>query len=406
MTFSKSSLVAAGLAGMLLAAGPAAAQDIKIGALMPMTGDLQAFGPSSMSGIELALKEINAQGGLLDGRTLTVVVGDTQTAAQTAVDAAQKLVNVDSVVAIVGALSSGNSGPVATSVTGPAGIPQVSSASTAPVLSDIDDKDFFFRTVPADSLQGVVLAQVAKAEGFENVSVLYINNDYGEGLATAFTGAFKAKGGSIAANLAYEPGNASYRGELQNAAGDGAEALVLIGYPENGVAILRQSLEGGFFDSFIFTDGMKTPDIISAIGADFMDGSIGTAPQAVADSPAAATFRSAYEAEYGELPPKPFIDTAYDAAFVLALAIEKAGSTDGAAIRDALREVSSAPGMEILPGEWEKAKAAIAAGDDIDYVGAGGAQDFDSKGDVPGTFAFWAIEGGEIVTREVLAPEM
>lgn len=406
MTFGKSSLAAAAVAGLLLAAGPVAAQDVRIGALMPMTGDLQAFGPSSLSGIELALKEINAQGGLLDGRDLTVVVGDTQTAAQAAVDAAQKLVNVDRVVGIIGALSSGNSGPVATSVTGPLGIPQVSSASTAPVLSDIDDNDFFFRTVPADSLQGVVLAQIAKAEGFETVSVLYINNDYGEGLSTAFSGAFAAEGGSIAANLAYEPGNASYRGELQRAAGDGAEALVLIGYPENGVAILRQSLEGGFFDSFIFTDGMKTPDVISAIGADFMNGSIGTAPQAVADSPAAVTFRDAYEAEFGELPPKPFIDTAYDAAFVLALAIEKAGSTDGAAVRDALRQVSSAPGVEILPGEWEKAKAAIAAGDDIDYVGAGGSQDFDAKGDVPGTFAFWAIEDGEIVTREVLAPKM
>ncbi len=407
MTFGKSSLAAVGLAGALLAAGPAAAQEIKLGALLPMTGDLQAYGPSSLTGIELAMKEINAQGGVLDGQELTVVVGDTQTAAQAAVDTAQKLINVDGVVAIIGALSSGNSGPVATSVTGPAGIPQVSSASTAPVLTDIEDNDFFFRTVPTDSLQGVVLGQVARdAQNLDTVSILYINNDYGEGLANAFAEAFEAEGGTVAANMAYEPGNASYRGELQSAATGGAEALVLIGYPENGIAILRQSLEGGFFTRFVFSEGMKTPDVVSAIGADFMNGSVGTSPQAVADSPAAVTFREAYEAEFGELPPKPFIDSTYDAAFLLALAIEKAGSTDGTAMRDALREVSRAPGVEILPGEWEKAKQALAEGQDIDYVGAAGSQDFDTNGDVPGTFAYWAFEDGQIVTREVISPQM
>jgi ABC-type branched-subunit amino acid transport system substrate-binding protein len=373
---------------------------------MPMTGDLQAFGPSSLSGIELAIKQINEAGGVLDGRDLGVVVGDTQTAAQAAVDAAQKLVNVDNVTGMIGALSSGNSGPVATSVTGPTGVPQISSASTAPVLSDIEDNDYFFRTVPADSLQGVVLAQVVKGQGMDTVSVMYINNDYGEGLATAFQNAYAEEGGSIAASLAYEPGNASYRGELQNAAGDGSEALVLIGYPENGVAILRQALEGGFFQNFVFTDGMKTPDIIDAVGAQYMNGSIGTAPQAVTDSPAAMAFKDAYNAEYGELPPKPFIDSAYDAAFLLALAIEKAGSTDRTAVRDALRDVANPPGTEIMPGEWEKAKQALANGEDVDYVGAAGSQNFDDKGDVPGTFAFWAIENGEIVTREVLSPDM
>jgi ABC-type branched-subunit amino acid transport system substrate-binding protein len=405
MTLGKSSLAAVGLAGALLAAGPAAAQDVKLGALMPMTGDLQAYGPSSLSGIELAIKQINEQGGLLDGRNLSVVVGDTQTAAQAAVDAAQKLINVDEVTGVIGALSSGNSGPVATSVTGPAGVPQISSASTAPVLSEIEDNDYFFRTVPADSLQGAVLADVAMSQGHDTVSVLFINNDYGEGLATAFGRNFEKHGGTVAASLAYEPGNASYRGELQQAATGGAGALVLIGYPENGIAILRQSLEGGFFEDFIFTDGMKTPNIIESVGAQYLNGSIGTAPAAVEDSPASIAFREAYNAEYGELPPKPFIDSAYDAAFLLALAIEKANSTDRTLVKEALRMIATPPGTEILPGEWEKAKQALAAGEDIDYVGAAGSQNFDQNGDVPGSFAFWAIDGGEIVTREIVTPD-
>lgn len=398
-------VLAGALASGLLAAGTAAAQDVKIGALMPLTGDLQAYGESSFNGVKLAVEEINAQGGVLGGRNLAIAVGDTQTQAQAGIDAAQKLVSVENVTGIVGALSSGVSGPVATSVTSQTGVLQISSASTAPLLSEIADNDFFFRTVPHDALQGVVLAQIAREQGLEKVATLYVNNDYGDGLASSFKTAFEKAGGSVPASLAFEPGNASYRGELQRAAENDAEALLLIAYPENGVTILRQALEGGFFSKFVFTDGMKAPEIIGAIGAQYLEGAFGTAPQAIADSPAAENFKAAYEKAFGELPPKPFIDSAYDATFLLALAIEKAGSTDRVAVRDALRAVANPPGEQILPGEWTKAREALAAGKDIDYVGAAGSQDFDALGDVPGTYAFWQIKDGEIVTVDIRTPK-
>jgi ABC-type branched-subunit amino acid transport system substrate-binding protein len=245
---------------------------------------------------------------------------------------------------------------------------------------------------------------VVNEKGVKNVAVLYINNDYGEGLAKAFATAFEAKGGKVAANLSFEPGNASYRGELQKAAEGKPEALVLIAYPENGNIILKQSLEEGFFKAFIFTDGMKAPEVISAIGAANLNGSFGTAPEAVADSPAAKRFKDAYQKEFGELPPKPFIDSAYDATMLIALAIEKAGSADRKKIHDALRDVANPPGEPILPGEFAKAKELIKAGKDIDYVGAAGAQDFDKHGDVGGTFAHWDIEDGAIKTVKVFAP--
>ena len=218
--------------------------------------------------------------------------------------------------------------------------------------------------------------------------------------------AFTDKGGEVTAMLAYEPGNASYRGELSKAASEGAEALVLVGYPENGITIIRQALEEGYFQNFVFTDGLKAPEIIESIGAQYLNGSAGTAPQAMADSTSHERFTTAYEAEYGELPPKPYIDTAYDAAYVLGLAIEKAGSTDGVAVRDALRDVANAPGERILPGEFAKAKEMLAAGKDIDYVGASGSIEFDAEGDVSGTFAHWEIEDGAIVTKKVFEPTM
>ncbi len=389
-----------------LAVGSAHAQDaLEVGALMPMTGDLQAYGKTSFSGVELAAEEINAAGGVR-GQELAIQVGDTQTRPQAGTDAAQKLISIDGVEGIVGALSSGVTIPVAQSVTSEEGVPQISPASTSPVITDLDDNDFMFRTVPSDAFQGRALAQIVDEKGFATVSTLYINNDYGEGLAQSFREAFEDRGGSVAASQAYEPGNASYRGELSQAASDGAEALVLIGYPENGITILRQALEGGHFQEFVFTDGMKAPEIIDAIGAQYLNGAAGTAPQAQTDTAAAEHFRQAYKASYGEVPPKPYIDTAYDATYLLALAAEQAEGTGGDAVRDELRSVANAPGEVVLPGEWERARQLIADGKEINYQGASGDVEFDGNGDVGGSFAHWVIRDGEIVTDKVFTPAM
>jgi ABC-type branched-subunit amino acid transport system substrate-binding protein len=289
-------------------------------------------------------------------------------------------------------------------VTSKEGIPQISGASTSPVITDLDDDDFMFRTVPSDAFQGRALAEVVAENGLSNVSILYVNNDYGEGLADSFEAAFEEHGGSVEQRNAFEQGNASYRGEVSGAANGDPEALVVIGYPESGITILRQALEGGHFDRFVFTDGLKAPEIIDSLGAEVLEGSFGTAPQAMTDTDSAEHFRSAYEGEYGEVPPKPFIDTAYDATWVLALAAQAAGSTDGEAVRDALRDVANPPGEQILPGEWNKAMELLADGQDINYSGASGSVDFDDNGDVSGTFAHWVIRDGEITTEKVFEP--
>mgnify|MGYP000255788500 CR=1 FL=1 len=396
-------LAAAALVAVAGSAAHAAEGPLKIGALVPMTGDLQAYGQTSLNGIELAAKQINEAGGVL-GEDLEIVLGDTQTRPQAGIDSAKKLVSIEGVSGIVGALSSGVTIPVAQSVTSKEGVPQISGASTSPVITGLEDNDFMFRTVPSDAFQGRALAEVVDRDGLSTVSIIYVNNDYGEGLADSFAAAFKERGGEIAERVGYEKGNASYRGELSTAASGGAEALVMIGYPQNGTTIIRQALEGGFFDRFVFTDGLKAPEIIDAVGAQYLEGSYGTAPQALDDTAAAKTFRSGYEGAYGELPPKPFIDTAYDATYVLALAAQAAGSTDGAAIRDALREVANPPGEQIVPGEWDKAVELLAEGEAINYTGASGSIDFDAKGDVGGSFAHWVIRDGKIVTDRVFTP--
>lgn len=402
MSLKRAALGAASALVLAASAGTATAETaLKIGALVPLTGDLQAYGETSLNGIRLAEKHINENGGVLNG-DVEVVVGDTQTTPQVGVDSAQKLVNIEKVSGIVGALSSGVTIPVAVSVSAQAGVPQISGASTSPEITTLADNDFLFRTVPTDAVQGIALSDITQAAGHKSVGILYVNNDYGKGLADAFVDAFTKAGGAVSGSVAYEKGQASYRGELQRAVGDGADALVLIGYPENGITILRQALEGGYFTKFVFSDGMKAPKIIDAIGAQYMNGSVGTAPASAGEANEA--FKKLYEQTYGELPPKPYIDSAYDATILLALAAEQAGSADPKQIRDALRKVANPPGVEVMPGEWKKAKELLAKGEDIDYVGGAGPVNFDNNGDVVGTYAEWVIEDGKIVTRRIFTP--
>ncbi len=385
------------------AASAASGKTYNLGALLPLTGDLQVYGNASLKGVKLAVDQINNQGGVLGGK-LAVSVGDTQTKPQAGTSAAQRLVSVDNVFGIIGAMSSGVTIPVAQSVTDSASVPMLSPASTSPKITGLDDNDFLFRTVPSDAYQGVALGEVVAENNIKNVGTMYINNDYGEGLANAFKDAFAKKGGTVSAQVAYDPGNASYRGELAKAAAKGATALALIGYPENGITILKQAIEGGYFTKFIFTDGMKSPKIISAVGAQYLNGSIGTTPEALASSNSAQMFKDAYNKAYGELPPQPYIDTAYDGTFVLAMALEKAGKNNGTAVRDQLRAVANGPGTDIYPGQWAKAKQLIDAGKPVHYVGASGPVDFDKNGDVSGTFGYWKIANGKIETVRVFQP--
>lgn len=387
-----------------MATSATAAESFKIGAIMPLTGALQAYGETSAKGAQLAAKEINAAGGVL-GQPLEIKIGDAQTLPQAGVDVANKLVNVDGVTAFVGALGSGVTIAVNQSVGKDNKIPQISPASTSPEITTLDDGDYLFRTTPSDAFQGVAMAQVATDRGGEDYAVIYVNNDYGKGLADAFKEAYEKAGGKVTAMTAYEEKQSSYRSDLKKIYGKGeTQNLMMVAYVSDGETILRQSLEGGMFDSFLLSDGMKSADIIKNLGAENIEGAVGTASQAEEGSEAAQRFTKAYNEEYGENPPEPYIDNTYDAVYLLALAAEKAGSTDGTAIRDALRDVANPPGEEILPGDWAKAVELIAAGKDINWTGAIGNEDFDENGDISGTYAEYEYKDGEIVINRIFDP--
>lgn len=375
-----------------------AAEALKIGALLSFTGGLASFGPAIYNGVELAVTEINDSGGV-NGKPVELVKGDDGTSPQQALTEAQRLVDVERVKAIIGALPSTASLQVAETVTGPAGILQISPASSSPALTDANDDDFLFRTTISDAAQGIVLSNLAVDEGLDTVCSLYVNNAYGKGLSTAFTAAFEAAGGTVTKEVPHEENLPTYATELGECAG--ADALVAIAYPASATTFLREAKEGALFQNYLFVDGTKDPAMFTNLTYSAFDAQRGTSPSSL-PTESATSFGERYAAAYGELPPKPYIKEAYDATYLIALAAQKAGSTDGTAMRDALRDVSNAPGTDISPGPdgWAAAVTALAAGDDINYEGTGELE-FDDNGDpLVGAIEWWHVDAaaGTLVT--------
>lgn len=392
------------LAGCRSDDGSLSGEPVKIGALMDFTGDLAEYGPPMDDAIKLAAKHVNDAGGVLNGRPIEIVSEDGGTNDVISVDAARKLVTVDGVSALIGALGSGFTLAVANAVTVPNQTLQISPSASAPSITLVDDNDFLFRTNVSDSFQGVILADLANALGYDSVGVMHINNAYGQGLADQFAESFEALGGT-ATVVSHEDGQPSYASELARATANDPDALVAVSYPVNGALYVREAIDGGDADTFLFVDATKSADLISAVGADALEGTYGTAPGALETS-ASAQFAGDYEAEY-ERSPGPFTAQSYDAMALVALAVEVAGSDNSAAIRDALRQVSGPPGVEIGPGQAELARALqlIRDGQDVNYQGASGPVDLDANGDVVGAMEVWRIAGGQIVSEQVVTAQ-
>ncbi|HED14693.1 MAG TPA: amino acid ABC transporter substrate-binding protein, partial [Gammaproteobacteria bacterium] len=267
-------------------------------------------------------------------------------------------------------------------------------ASTSPALTTLKDRDLVFRTTPSDAYQGAVMARLLKSKGIHDIAITYLNNDYGKGLSSALAKNFKAIGGKVVANEAHEDGRSDYRAELGSLASAGSQNLVVLALADgSGQTILRQAVESGDFTQFIGGDGMVSNSLIKAVGADNLKTMIGTKPGTPNIAGAGIYGKAARAA--GQDPNAVFGAQAYDAAFLLALAVEKNGNNHREGLSKALRAIASAPGEVILPGEWKKAKALLKAGKDINYEGATGSLEFDAAGDVPGVIVEMAIKDGE-----------
>ena len=394
----KKLLLASTLIAAMTGSAIAAGDDIKIGVLLGFTGPIESLTPDMADSAELAFKEASDSGMFMGGKKIIPVRADStciDSGAATA--AAERLISSEGVAAIVGADCSGVTGAVANNVAVPNGVVMVSPSATSPGLSTIKDNGFFFRTSPSDARQGQVLAAVLKSRGVTEVAVTYTNNDYGKGLADSFGGAFKAVGGKVSITAAHEDGKADYSAEVGALSAAGSKYLAVFGYlDQGGKGIIQASLDSGAFENFVLADGMIGDSLIQAIGED-LNGAVGTI--AGAQSKGAATYQD-MATKAGIKKDGPYVGESYDAAALIALAMQAAGSSDRAAIQSKMMMVANAPGEKIMPGEIAKGLKILSGGGDIDYVGATNVE-FNEVGEVFGTFKEVEVKDGKFETIKI-----
>jgi branched-chain amino acid transport system substrate-binding protein len=275
----------------------------------------------------------------------------------------------------------------------------ISPSATSPGLTTLDDKGLFFRTAPSDARGGQILADITKDTKVSNksigsVAVTYTNNDYGKGLADVYAAAVKAHGITVTLVAAHEDGKADYSAEVATLAAAGGDALAVIGYvDQGGKGMIQASLDSGAFDAFILSDGMIGDSLTEAFGS-ALNKSFGSLPGSLGKG--AGIFTTVATAG-GVDPSGPYTGESYDAAALIALAIQAGGSADRSSIAGNVMSVANGPGIKIYPGELGKALGFLAAGKAIDYEGATGVN-LTSVGEASGSFLEKEIENSKFRT--------
>ena len=363
-------IVVLGLAAAFMATQKKAVVEggsVKIGVLLGFTGPIESLTPDMAAGAEMAMAEASKSGKFLGGAAIESVRGDsTCVDAAAATATAERLITSDKVVAIMGADCSGVTTAVLQNVATAKGVVMISPSATSPALSTIEDNGLFFRTSPSDARQGQVLAEVLREKGVKSAALSYTNNDYGKGLADSIQSNFEAVGGKITISASHEDGKGDYSAEAAALSQAGGDVLIVAGYlDQGGKGIIQASLDAGAFGTFVLPDGMIGDSLPEAIGSD-LNGSYGTLPAAQGDG-VALFEKLASEAGFK---PGPYAPQSYDAAALLIMAMQAAGSTESNTFKAKIMDVANAPGEKINPGELGKALEILAAGGDVDYVGA------------------------------------
>ncbi len=404
---------AAALLAPLAAQAQAPACTHTVGMVVSLTGAAGRFGQAASKSVELAFNELNKAGGAagIAGCKLGIDLRDAQSQGSVAVDQARQLVDLKKVPAIIGGIISSVSIPIITSVTGPAGVVQISPASTSPTLTKLGvegkTNGWFFRTITSDALQGTAAAKYALDQGLKDIAIIHVNNDFGVNMLAEFRRAYEALGGKIRSVTPYNPQQPSYAAEVTSAMKADAPALYFIGYPGDGTTIIRTWVQQGGPQRFLFNDGMNAADFIKGVGPQFLNNAIGTS-SGTTKTASTEFFAQAYPAMSGGFDAgAPAADRAFDAAAILGLAIAHAGKFEAAAIRDSIRKVTE-PGGEVVnagPAGFARALQLIKDKKPVRYVGVIGAVQFDKNGDIVGPFRTWKLVNGEVTTVGQMSTE-
>ncbi|HLP90764.1 MAG TPA: ABC transporter substrate-binding protein [Nostocaceae cyanobacterium] len=388
-------------------------QGLKIGSLLPTTGDLASIGQQMVGSIPLLVETVNACGGV-NGQPVSLVEVDDQTDPKAGAAGMTKLATLDKVAGVVGSFASSVS-TAAISVATPNKVMLVSPGSTSPVFTEKaqkgDYKGFWARTAPPDTYQAAALAQLAKKKGFNRVSTAVINNDYGVGFEKAFVETFEKLGGTVVNKdkpVRYDPKAQSFDSEASAAFAGKPDAVVAVMYAETGSLFLKSAYQQGLSKGVqvMLTDGVKSDTFPEQVGKSpdgkyILAGAIGTVPGS--NGKGLEAFNKLWQDKKGK-PPGEYAPQAWDAAALLALAAQAAKENTGVGIAGKIREVSNAPGVEVT--DVCEGLKLLKEGQDINYQGASGNVDIDANGDVIGSYDVWTVgEDGKITVIDKVSPQ-
>jgi branched-chain amino acid transport system substrate-binding protein len=401
---------------------PASTESVEIGSTVALTGDLSGTGKDNADAENLAVEEINAAGGVL-GRPLKLALEDDRTTVDGARAAYSTLV-ARGVPAIVGPSSSSQVAAVADLIA-TARILTIGRTATSPNLTSLADDDFFFRVAPSDVFQGKLLARLVRETGIQRLCIVHREDAYGTRLADVVS---ETLGTTVSVTRSsYNPTSKDLSGVLrkcdpllcsQNDGGaadagapcseDTKVALLMATFVTDGAAVLRSAGPwSAKKQHFFFTDGSRDAELVRlGLPLDVLEGARGTLPSGPdttsADGAVLLRYQNAFRSRYGA-PAPAFAETAYEAIYVAATAIELAGTASGPAARDAMRRLSNPDGVKVSAGDWRGIRETIAAGQPIDYRGVTGGADFDANGDLspPYYYRVWRIADGASVTDRI-----
>ncbi|MDJ0630049.1 MAG: ABC transporter substrate-binding protein [Rhodobacter sp.] len=408
MPITKLTRAGVGLAAALAAlAGAAQAQDCttKIGAVLPTSVD---WGRPIAETAQFAVDQVNEAGGAA-GCRIEMVLRDTQVDPKVGVDAAKALVDLEGVKVLLGAVSSGVSMPILTSVTVPGEVMQMSCCSSSTAFTKLAEEGktggLWFRTFATTGVQSAVGAKVAKDQGYGSVAILYKNDDWGQDMARLIAADFAAVGVDVTASVAVNDGQPSYRAEVTEALGSRPDALYLALYPAEGTAAVREWISLGGTQNMILANSLKSDDFRDSVGLQYLGETLGT-DTASPRSDSADAFRAAYMARFGKEPNGPGLANSYDAAMIALLAMEAAGQdASGADVAAAVARVTDPGGTPVSADTagFATAKGVLASGGTVMYQGATGDVRFDANGDVSAPAVVWSFTDGGTEEVEFLS---
>jgi len=315
------------------ASGAAGEETIKVGEFASLTGSEATFGQSSHKGTQLAIDELNAQGGVL-GKKIQLITEDNQSQAGQSSTAVRKLISSDNVVAVLGEVASSRSLEAAP-ICQQNKIPMISPSSTNPKVTEVGD--YIFRVCFIDPFQGTVMANFGRKTLKMNTAAILsdVKSDYSVGLAKFFKEGFIANGGTIIAEQKYSGGDKDFNAQLTAIKAANPDGIFVPGYYTEVGLIALQAKQLGITVPLFGGDGWESPTLVQ-IGGTALEGDYYSTHFSPEDtSLAVQTFVKNYKAKYGEAP-DAMAALGYDSALVLVDAMKRAGSTDGAKVRDAL----------------------------------------------------------------------